>query len=181
MASCDLDSSVPDWVIEYPETLELFQNLGIDYCCGGKSLAYACREAGLDASAVLANLIHRVVQLQLTPNEDRTMSIPHANPGEMIDVRPLGPALATARTSTLLKTGRVEVIRLVLPAGKELAEHKAPGEITVHCLEGRIAFTARGKTEDLTAGQMLYLTAGEQHAIKCLEDASILLTILFAA
>jgi iron-sulfur cluster repair protein YtfE (RIC family) len=38
---CDLDTSVPDWVIEHPDTLTVFQQLGIDYCCGGKSLGYA--------------------------------------------------------------------------------------------------------------------------------------------
>ena len=56
MTSCDLDTSVPDWIIEHHETLAVFQELGIDYSCGGKSLAYACRERGLDAEAVLAKL-----------------------------------------------------------------------------------------------------------------------------
>ena len=56
MTSCDLDTPVPDWVIDHPETLTTFQELGIDYCCCGKSLAYACRERGLDAAAVLAKL-----------------------------------------------------------------------------------------------------------------------------
>jgi len=39
MDECDLDTSVPDWIIEHPETLATFQELGIDYGCGGKSLA----------------------------------------------------------------------------------------------------------------------------------------------
>ena len=106
------------------------------------------------------------------------MAIPHANPGDVIDVRPLGDSLPTARTTTLVKSDKLEIVRLVMPAGKELAEHKAPGEITVHCLEGRIAFTALGKTHELTAGQLLYLNAGEPHAVKCIENASFLLTIL---
>ena len=37
MSECDLDTSVPDWVIDHPETLSVFQELGIDTCCGGKS------------------------------------------------------------------------------------------------------------------------------------------------
>lgn len=105
------------------------------------------------------------------------MAIPHANPGDVIDVRPLGAELAHTKTQTLLKSDRIEVIRLVMMTGKELAEHKAPSDITVHCLEGRLAFTAHGKTVELTAGQMLFLTAGEPHGIRCLEDASFLLTI----
>jgi quercetin dioxygenase-like cupin family protein len=106
------------------------------------------------------------------------MAIPHANPGDVISVRPLDAALATTKTHTLLKTEHVEVVRLVMTKGKEISEHKAPGEITVQCLEGKIAFTALGKTEELSAGQMLYLTAGEPHSVKCIQDASFLLTIL---
>jgi len=60
MTSCDLDRSVPDWVIEYPKTLAVFQELGIDYPCGGKSLAYACRERGLGVEMVLAKLLRCV-------------------------------------------------------------------------------------------------------------------------
>jgi hypothetical protein len=37
------------------------------------------------------------------------VAIPHAQPGEVVDVRPLGAGLATAKTSTLLKTEKVEV------------------------------------------------------------------------
>ena len=106
------------------------------------------------------------------------MAISHAQPGEVVDVRPLGSGLATAKTTTLLKSDKVEIIRLVMAAGKVLAEHKARGEITVHCLEGKIAFTALGQTHDLTAGQLLYLPAGEPHSLECLEDASLLLTLL---
>ena len=106
------------------------------------------------------------------------MAIPHANPGDVISVRPWGASLVTYKTHTLLKTEHVEVVRLVMTKGKEISEHKAPGEITVQCLEGKIAFTALGKTEELSAGQMLYLTAGEPHSVKCIKDASFLLTIL---
>ena len=106
------------------------------------------------------------------------MAIPHAQPGDVIDARLIGAALATATTSTILKTDRIEIIRLVMAAGKVLAEHKAPGEIIVHCLEGRIAFTALGKTQELAAGQLLFLPAGEPHSVRCVEDASFLLTIL---
>jgi len=48
----------------------------------------------------------------------------------------------------------------------------------VHCLEGRVAFTALGKTQVLEAGKLLDLPAGEPHALKGIEDASLLLTIL---
>jgi quercetin dioxygenase-like cupin family protein len=106
------------------------------------------------------------------------MAIPHAQPGEVINVRPLGPNLATAHTQTLIRAEQVEVIRLIVPAGKEISEHRAKGEITVHCLEGRVALTALGKTQHLQAGELLYLPTGEAHTVKGIENASLLLTIL---
>lgn len=59
------------------------------------------------------------------------MAIPHANPGDVIDVRPLGFELASTKTHTLIKKDKFEVVRLFMAAGKEIDEHKAPGEITV--------------------------------------------------
>ena len=106
------------------------------------------------------------------------MAIEHAQPGEVVDVRPLGPALRDTKTRTLFKTEHVEAVRIVVPAGKEISRHQAPGEIMVHCLEGKIALTAMGKTEQLEAGQLLYLAAAEPHSVECIEDASFLLTIL---
>lgn len=106
------------------------------------------------------------------------MAIPHAKSGELIDVRPLGTALAQARTMTLVKTKDLEVIRLVIPQGKVIPAHQAPGEITVQCLEGRVAFTAGGTTKNLEAGQLLFLASQEPHALEGLENASVLVTIL---
>ena len=106
------------------------------------------------------------------------MAISHAKPGELVDVRPSGSTLASTQTSTLIRAEQVEVIRLVVPAGKEIAEHKAKGEIVVQCLEGKVAFTAFGKTQNLETGKLLYLPTGEPHSVKGIENASLLLTIL---
>lgn len=101
----------------------------------------------------------------------------HATPGEVIDLRPLGAALADTKTSMLAKADGLEVIRLVLPRGKDIPSHSAPGPITVHCLEGRIVFTAGEVTCELEAGQMLYLQARAPHSLSALEDASVLVTL----
>ena len=106
------------------------------------------------------------------------MSIPHASPGDIVDVRPLGAALATTATRTLVKAEGVTVVRMVVPAGKEISTHAAKGELVVQCLEGKIAFTTCGKTHDLEAGHLLYLPAGEPHSLRGIEDGSLLLTVL---
>lgn len=106
------------------------------------------------------------------------MAISHANPGEVIDLSPLADKIASTKTHTVFKTPTLEAIRLVLPAGKQIAEHKAPGEITVQCLEGRIHFTSGGSTHELTAGKLLYLAAAEPHSLHAIEDSSILVTLV---
>ena len=108
------------------------------------------------------------------------MAVQHARPGEIIDVRPLGAALGGTKTTTLAKTGDLEILRLVIPAGKEIPPHKAPGEISVQCLEGRVAFSDGSRTQELSPGQLLYLSAAEPHALKGLENSSVLVTILLA-
>ena len=104
------------------------------------------------------------------------MSASHDRHDDVIDVRPLGSELAGASSSTLAKTPTLEVRRLVLVKGHEIPTHQAPGEITVHCLEGRITFIACGSTRELKAGQLLVLAAGEPHSVVGVEDSSVLVT-----
>jgi regulator of cell morphogenesis and NO signaling len=49
----DVESSVPDIVVDHPVLFELFRDLGIDCTCGGKSLRTACREQRLDPKEIL--------------------------------------------------------------------------------------------------------------------------------
>ncbi|WP_406695018.1 cupin domain-containing protein [Singulisphaera sp. Ch08] len=105
------------------------------------------------------------------------MAIPHAQPGEVINVRPLGSALTGTKTTTLIKSENLEVIRLIIPRDKVIPPHKTRGAITVHCLEGRIAFTTDGITHELDAGQLLYVQGDQLHSVRGIEDASLLVTI----
>lgn len=105
------------------------------------------------------------------------MAMQHALQGELIDVRPLGEALRNSKSITLMRTDHLEVVRLVLPSGKKIPEHRAPGEITVQCLEGAINFGSVGKTIPMRAGDMLFLLAGEPHWLEATENASLLVTL----
>jgi quercetin dioxygenase-like cupin family protein len=106
------------------------------------------------------------------------MAIPHARAGEVMDVRPLGPALTNSRTSTLAKTDRLEIIRLVIPEGKDIAEHRVAGEITVQCLEGHIVFNFAAERRELLPGQLLFLEGNQPHSLHALKDSTVLVTIL---
>ncbi len=106
------------------------------------------------------------------------MAIPHAKSGEVIDVRPLRAALATSRTTTLVKTKTLEIVRIVVPEGKEIASHDVKGEITLQCLEGRAGIVVDDMTRILEAGQLMFLAGHEHHAVRGIESSSLLLTIL---
>jgi len=95
------------------------------------------------------------------------MVLPHAQPGEVIDVHPLGPALGGTRTATLVKTPTLEVIRLIIPADKEVCHHhEMTGEVMVHCLEGLITVQINGDSRVLEAGQTLYLRRAAAFALR---------------
>jgi quercetin dioxygenase-like cupin family protein len=105
------------------------------------------------------------------------MAIPHLKSSEVVRL-PLGKALQSTKTTTLVKTIDLEVIRLVVPSGKEIPTHKAPGPITVQCVEGRVLFTANGKNQELVPGSFLHLSSAEPHSVKGIENSSLLVTIL---
>lgn len=106
------------------------------------------------------------------------MAIPHAKAGQVISVGPLGAALNAAITHTIVKTDVLEVIRIVLAAGKKLPPHQVPGEITVQCLEGKVEFFVGELKQELTAGAFLYLEGSGEHAVHAIEDSSLLVTIV---
>ncbi len=62
-------------------------------------------------------------------------------------------------------------------ADMEILPHKAGSEIIVECLEGQVAITASTKTQNLHAGELLYLPAGESPSVKGVEPVSLLLSI----
>ena len=109
------------------------------------------------------------------------MAIPHALPGQAIDVRPLGARLFGETTVALFKSEDLEVMRLVLRAGKSLPPHRVPGEITVQCIEGSIDVTTEGASHVLRAGQLLFLLGNVSHGVTALADSSVLVTVVLKA
>lgn len=108
------------------------------------------------------------------------MALHHVKPGEVADLGPLDKKHSDAKTSAIAKTNSFEAIRLIVKAGSELPAHGVTGEITLHCLEGHVALQLDDQTVELSAGQWIYLEGGRRHAVKGIEDSSLLLTILFA-
>ena len=106
------------------------------------------------------------------------MALEHAKPGQVIALAPAGEDTTTFSSIALTKTEQIELIRLVLPAGKEMPEHHVKGDITFQCLAGDIAFITNGSPTALKAGEMLYLEGGTPHALRAVSDSVALLTIV---
>lgn len=107
------------------------------------------------------------------------MALHHVGPGEIARLAPLSELEADVRTYALAKTERFEAIRLVVPAAAAIAEHSVNGPLTLHCLEGKVRLSTNGGMVELAADDWVYLGPGERHALQGVEDASLLLTIIF--
>lgn len=106
------------------------------------------------------------------------MSLPHARPGEAVQLQAATTSPQESHTATLIKTASLEVIRLVLPAGKEIAPHHVPGEITLQCLSGRVTLQTASGPSELSSGTLTFLTGGEEHSVLAHEPSTLLVTIL---
>ncbi len=104
------------------------------------------------------------------------MALPHAESGQIIDISPLGDRLRSSVSTALFKAQDLEVMRLVLLAGKGIPPHKVSGDVTIQCIEGVVAVSSK-EARTLQANQMLYLRGDEVHSLQALQDASVLLTL----
>lgn len=106
------------------------------------------------------------------------MSAHHAASGDLIDVRPYGNRLTDRTSIAVVRDDRIEVMRLVLPAGKVLPEHFSYGPVTIQCIEGAVDLAVRDVVRPMRAGDLVYLAEQVPHAMRATEDASLLVTMV---
>jgi quercetin dioxygenase-like cupin family protein len=94
---------------------------------------------------------------------------------EVLSIRPQDRGLAADQAETLLKTPDVHIHRLVVRSGDQHAKHQAAGVVLLHCLAGRIALTVGDEVHEVAAGEMAYIPPCALHALRGLEDSSVLL------
>lgn len=106
------------------------------------------------------------------------MALPHAQLLDVIGVRPLGDALIDAFSTSLIKTERLQLLHLVLPARQDMPEHHVDDECCIHCLEGDVDVAMPGGTRHLMAGDLVVLPARQRHAISARADSALLVTLM---
>jgi quercetin dioxygenase-like cupin family protein len=109
------------------------------------------------------------------------MSLPHLASGQIASVLPLGARLDQTATQALFKEGPLEVMRLVLKAGKHVPPHAVDGPMTVQCLEGEVRVRVDGSERQLHQGDLLYLAPCVRYDVTAVSDASVLVTMVLPA
>jgi len=106
------------------------------------------------------------------------MALPHAQPLDVVNISPLGPALLDAVSTSLLKTYRLQLLHLVLPARRDVQQHHVDDECIIHCLEGDVEVLMPGGARRLGPGQLVVLPAGQPYAFSARADSALLMTLL---
>ena len=106
------------------------------------------------------------------------MALPHAQPLDVIAIGPLGPALDSAVSTSLLKTERLQLLHMVLPARHDQPEHHVDDECTIHCLEGDVEVVMPGGNRRLGPGQLVVLPAKQRHGLSARQTSAVLVTLL---
>lgn len=105
------------------------------------------------------------------------MAIAHAISGEVLDLLTPGTHTTPDKTTALFKASDLEVMRLVLAAGKRMPDHSVAGSITLQCLRGKVDLLLPDRTSSLQAGQFAYVGGGVPHGLYAQQDCELLLTI----
>jgi quercetin dioxygenase-like cupin family protein len=106
------------------------------------------------------------------------MALPHAKPLDVIRVQPLGAALIDAFSTSLLKTERLQLLHLVLPAHHDQPEHHVEDECTIHCIEGYVEVLMPGGVRHLGPGDLVVLPGCQRHSLQARVDSAVLMTLL---
>lgn len=106
------------------------------------------------------------------------MALSHAYPDDIIDLLQADPDPSAERSVSLLRTPQLQLLRLVLPGGHRMPEHRVTGEVTIQCLQGRAVIGTPQGPRPLSTGQLVVLAANEPHDVSATENAQLLVTIL---
>ncbi|MDP3354577.1 MAG: cupin domain-containing protein [Polaromonas sp.] len=106
------------------------------------------------------------------------MALIHAQPFDVISLKPLAAKLHEVKSHSLLKTSQLQLMRVVMLTGQTMPEHHVAGEITIQCLEGNVMISTLGRSSALAAGELMALPAHEPHGLKAVADSSLLVTVL---
>lgn len=108
--------------------------------------------------------------------DDRVYEI-FSLPSVMQEFPPDPESAARRRAEILVKSDTLRVVLITALQGSKLNEHSAPGPITVQVVEGSFIFTIEDEPRTMEKGDVVIVAPGVMHAVECVNDGAILLTI----
>jgi quercetin dioxygenase-like cupin family protein len=87
------------------------------------------------------------------------------------------PPIHGHRQATLIHRGPLRLVLFAFEVGGELPQHRAPGQVVIHCLRGEIEVDAAGAQEKLQQGEALFLDPDVPHSVRSATESDMLLTV----
>jgi len=87
------------------------------------------------------------------------------------------PARNGHRQMAVVRGASLTQLVFLFEADGHLAEHSAPGLVTIHVIRGSLEVEAADKTHHLGAGEILVLDAGLPHSVRASEPSAMLLSV----
>lgn len=96
---------------------------------------------------------------------------------ELARFQPDPDSASGRRAEILLKTDDLRVLLVTLRKDATMAEHSAPGTVTIQVVEGAMAVSANDVTHELAKGGLIAFAADVRHSVQAQSNGAILITI----
>ena len=106
------------------------------------------------------------------------MALVHAQPLEIIDLHKADDSSGATVSRSLLRSPRLQLLRVVLEAGDLLPKHHVSGDVTIQCLYGDADVVTASRTCQLVAGSLMMLPAEMPHEVSARVHTALLITIV---
>ena len=99
-------------------------------------------------------------------------------PDDTTSTNAIGGEPGANQTFTVRTTSGTALVSVsALKAGARIAQHKAPGQLTIQTVSGYLRCQAARTDTDLPAGHLLALEQNVSHEVEAIEESVFLLTI----
>ena len=90
---------------------------------------------------------------------------------------PRMPSLGRQKPRVLFSSPECRVVVIDLQSGEELGDHQVRERAVLEVVAGRVSIECAGKTVECETGTLVTFDPGEQHSVRALADARLLLVL----
>lgn len=87
------------------------------------------------------------------------------------------PAKSGHRQVGLIHRGPLRLLLFTFESGGRLPEHRAAGEVVIHCLRGELRVETEAGQHQLGSGEVLVLEPDVRHSVEAVAASEMLLTV----